>query len=64
MARSTLRRNRVPAPATDRPSRLRLWLRRRRGMAKPAAFALLGVCALGALAYGVVSAGVADAAGC
>jgi cell division protein FtsQ len=58
MARSTLRRNRVPAPATDRPSRLRLWLRRRRGMAKPAAFALLGAGALGALGYVVVSAGV------
>ena len=58
MARSTLRRNRVPAPATDRPSRLRLWLRRRRPMARPAGFALLGVFALGALAYGVVSAGV------
>ena len=58
MARSTLRRNRIPAPATDRPSRLRLWLRRRRGMAKPATFALLGAGALGALGYVVVSAGV------
>ncbi len=58
MARSTLRRNRVPGPATDRPSRLRLWLRRRRGMARPAAFVLLAAGALGALGYAVVSAGV------
>ena len=37
MARSTFRRNRVPAADVGRPSRLRLWLRRRRGMARPAA---------------------------
>ena len=59
MARSTLRRNRNPAQGTPgRPSGLRLWLRRRRGMARPAAFALLAAGTLGALAYGVMSAGV------
>ncbi len=63
MARSTLRRNRVPAPDADRPSRLRLWLRRRRGMARPAALALLAAGALGAAVYGVVSAGVRPGGG-
>ncbi len=59
MARSTLRRSRSPAQDLPRrPSRLRLWLRRRRGMARPAAFALLAAGTLGALAYGVLSAGV------
>jgi cell division protein FtsQ len=58
MARSTFRRTRSPAPTSQRPSRLRLWLRRRRGLARPAALALVGIVALGGLAYGVISAGV------
>jgi cell division protein FtsQ len=59
MARSTFRRSRSPAQGTPRrPSRLRLWLRRRRPMVRPAAFALLAAGALGTLAYGVMSAGV------
>ena len=59
MARNTLRRSRDPAQGSPgRPSRLRLWLRRRRPMARPAAVALLAIGTLGALAYGVVSAGV------
>ncbi len=59
MARSTFRRTRSPSQgAPQRPSRLRLWLRRRRGMARPTAFALLAAGALGGLAYGVMSAGV------
>ncbi|MGG5821539.1 cell division protein FtsQ/DivIB [Falsiroseomonas sp. HW251] len=35
----------------DRPSRLRLWLRRRRGLAKPAALGLLTLGAVGALGF-------------
>lgn len=59
MARSTFRRSRSPAQGTPRrPSRLRLWLRRRRPMVRPAAFALLAAGALGTLAYGVMSAGI------
>lgn len=37
----------------DRPGRLRLWLRRRRGLAKPAAIGLLGLGTVGALAGGL-----------
>ncbi|HEV7265374.1 MAG TPA: FtsQ-type POTRA domain-containing protein [Falsiroseomonas sp.] len=44
----------------DRPSRLRLWLRRRRGLARPAALALLGTGALAAVAIGLY---LADPAG-
>jgi cell division protein FtsQ len=44
----------------DRPSRLRLWLRRRRGLARPAALALLGSGALAAVAVGLY---LADPAG-
>ncbi|MFM2149338.1 MAG: hypothetical protein RLZZ187_1644 [Pseudomonadota bacterium] len=44
----------------DRPGRLRLWLRRRRGLAKPAALALLGLGAFGALGLGLY---LADPAG-
>ncbi len=44
----------------DRPGRLRLWLRRRRGLAKPAALALLGLGAIGALGLGLY---LADPAG-
>jgi cell division protein FtsQ len=58
MARSTFRRTRAPAPTSQRPSRFRLWLRRRRGLARPAAFALLAAGALGGLLYAVVSVGV------
>jgi cell division protein FtsQ len=49
MARSVARTRREP----DRPSRLRLWLRRRRGLAKPAAMGLIGLGALGALGVGL-----------
>lgn len=44
----------------DRPGRLRLWLRRRRGLAKPAALALLGLGAFGLLGLGLY---LADPAG-
>jgi cell division protein FtsQ len=44
----------------DRPSRLRIWLRRRRGLAKPAALGLLGMAALGAVGVGLY---LADPAG-
>lgn len=44
----------------DRPGRLRLWLRRRRGLAKPAALMLLGLGAFGALGLGLY---LADPAG-
>jgi cell division protein FtsQ len=44
----------------DRPGRLRLWLRRRRGLAKPAALVLLGAGALGAVGLGLY---LADPAG-
>lgn len=44
----------------DRPGRLRLWLRRRRGLAKPAALALLGLGALGIVGLGLY---LADPAG-
>jgi cell division protein FtsQ len=44
----------------DRPGRLRLWLRRRRGLAKPAALALLGLGSFGALGLGLY---LADPAG-
>ncbi|MGG5810392.1 cell division protein FtsQ/DivIB [Falsiroseomonas sp. CW058] len=40
----------------DRPSRLRLWLKRRRGLARPAALGLLGLGALGAVAVGLYAA--------
>lgn len=61
MARSLTAGGRAPARREpDRPSRLRLWLKRRRGLARPAALALLGAGALGALALGLY---VADPAG-
>jgi cell division protein FtsQ len=61
MARSIAAGSRAPARREpDRPSRLRLWLKRRRGLAKPAALALLGAGALGALALGLY---LADPAG-
>jgi cell division protein FtsQ len=44
----------------DRPGRLRLWLRRRRGLAKPAALALLGFGAFGLIGLGLY---LADPAG-
>lgn len=44
----------------DRPGRLRLWLRRRRGLAKPAALTLLGLGALGLVGLGLY---LADPAG-
>lgn len=61
MARSLMAGGRAaPRREPDRPSRLRLWLKRRRGLAKPAALALLGAGALGALALGLY---IADPAG-
>jgi cell division protein FtsQ len=44
----------------DRPSRLRLWLRRRRGLARPAGLALLGLGALALVGGGLY---LADPAG-
>jgi len=44
----------------DRPGRLRLWLRRRRGLAKPAALMLVGAGALGVVGLGLY---LADPAG-
>ncbi len=44
----------------DRPGRLRLWLRRRRGLARPAALGLLGLGAVAALGTGLY---LADPAG-
>jgi cell division protein FtsQ len=44
----------------DRPGRLRLWLRRRRGLARPAALGLLGLGALAAVGTGLY---LADPAG-
>lgn len=49
-----------PRREQDRPGRLRLWLRRRRGLAKPAALALLGFGALGLVGLGLY---LADPAG-
>jgi cell division protein FtsQ len=58
MARETLRRHRGPAQSVpQRPSRLRLWFKRRRHLARPAAFALLAAVAVGAAGFGVMSAG-------
>lgn len=58
MARETARRHRAPSQAdAKRPSRLRLWLKRRRGLARPAALALVAVAAVGAAGFGVMSAG-------
>ncbi|WP_372623446.1 cell division protein FtsQ/DivIB [Falsiroseomonas sp.] len=61
MARSLTAGGRAPSRREpDRPSRLRLWLRRRRGLARPAALALLGTGALAAVAIGLY---LADPAG-
>jgi cell division protein FtsQ len=51
---------RVARREQDRPGRLRLWLRRRRGLAKPAALMLLGAGALSAVGLGLY---LADPAG-
>ena len=64
MARDTFRRHRAPAQgAQGRPSRLRLWLKRRRPMVRPAFFSLLAAVTLGSAVYGVVSAGFRPGAG-
>lgn len=61
MARSVaLGSGRAGRREPDRPSRLRLWLKRRRGLAKPAALALLGTGALAAIGLGLY---IADPAG-
>ena len=49
-----------PRREQDRPGRLRLWLRRRRALAKPAALLLLGGGVLGAIGVGLY---LADPAG-
>ncbi len=49
-----------PRREPDRPSRLRIWLRRRRGLAKPAALGLLAAGLLGAVGVGLY---IADPAG-
>ncbi|WP_149540576.1 cell division protein FtsQ/DivIB [Siccirubricoccus phaeus] len=58
MAREPARRARgaVTSKPPTRPSRLRLWLRRRRGLARPAGLALLGAGALGVAALAVMAA--------
>ena len=59
MARETFRRHRGPAQsAPSRPTRLRLWLKRHRHFARPAALALVAAGAVGAAGWGVMSAGV------
>jgi cell division protein FtsQ len=63
MARSLAASGRAGAASRreqDRPGRLRLWLRRRRGLARPAALGLLGLGALAALGTGLY---IADPAG-
>ncbi len=64
MARSLTAGGRTPSRAArrelDRPSRLKLWIRRRRNLAKPAALAILGAGALGAIGVGLY---LADPAG-
>jgi cell division protein FtsQ len=63
MARSLTAGGRTPARPRrepDRPSRLKLWLRRRRNLAKPAALTLLAAGALGAIGVGLY---LADPAG-
>lgn len=52
--------SRAPRREPDRPSRLRLWLKRRQGLAKPAGLALLGGAALAAVGLGLY---LADPAG-
>jgi len=54
MAREVQRR-RGAETTPDRPSRLRLWLRRRRGMARPAGIVLLGGLVIGGLAAAIVA---------
>ncbi|WP_439597386.1 cell division protein FtsQ/DivIB [Falsiroseomonas sp.] len=58
MAREPLAARRTPVRSTprkepDRPSRLRLWLKRRRGLMRPAALWLIGCSLLGAGGYAV-----------
>lgn len=60
MARSITAGRSAPRREPDRPSRLRLWLKRRRGLAKPAALGLLAMGALGAVGVGLY---LADPAG-
>ncbi|MGX9962517.1 cell division protein FtsQ/DivIB [Roseomonas sp. F4] len=61
MAREPLAARRAPvrtAPRKDpdRPSRLRLWLKRRRGLLRPAALWLIGCGMLGATGYAIYAA--------
>jgi cell division protein FtsQ len=60
VARSLTAGSRATRREQDRPSRLRLWLRRRRGLARPAALVLLAAGAAGALGLGLY---LADPAG-
>jgi cell division protein FtsQ len=55
--REPVRRLSAPPKRADRPSRLRLWLRRRRALLRPAALGMLGLGALGATLYALDPAG-------
>jgi cell division protein FtsQ len=52
-ARGLAAPSRAPRREPDRPGRLRLWLRRRRALARPAGIALLGAGAVAAIAIGL-----------
>ncbi len=61
MAREPMAARRAPVRTAarkdpDRPSRLRLWLKRRRGLLRPAALWLIGFGLLGATGYAVYAA--------
>ena len=53
MARERLAASSAARKEPSRPSRMRIWLRRRRGLARPALFGLLGLGALGAVVLAV-----------
>lgn len=48
-------RARVAPPEPRRPSALKLWLRRRRALLRPAGLAMIGAVALGAVAFAVIA---------
>lgn len=56
MAREPARRTRASARAPERPSRLRLWLRRSRGLLRPAGLGMIGAGLLGTAAVAVMAA--------
>ena len=53
MARERLARTSATQKEPSRPSRLRIWLRRRRGLARPALYAAMGLGAIGVLVLAV-----------